>query len=215
MGPGFGRRGLAWFLHLSRVILPVLRTIKTSKNIIWSLIVRPCKTGWKKASIAPSSSPVQSITLATWLTNRPINLTPTDLAGAAAEIARNNNLPVRIIEKEEMRSLGMGGILAVSQGSVQPPKFIIIPSTRAALLTGIDLALIGKGITFDSGGISLKPSDNMGEMKGDMAGGADVIAAIGAIAQLKIPLNVSAFIPATENMPSGNALKPPVMSLPS
>jgi leucyl aminopeptidase len=142
------------------------------------------------------------------LANEPANyLNPSDLSKAAIEIAGTNNLAIRIIEKEEMLSLGMGGMLAVSQGSIQPPKFIVM-QYQGRSPDGIDIALIGKGITFDSGGISLKPSDNMGEMKGDMAGGADVIAAIGAIAQLKTALNVAAIVPATENMPGGNALKP-------
>jgi leucyl aminopeptidase len=95
----------------------------------------------------------------------------------------------------------------VTQGSRQPPKFIVL-HYRGGDWAEIDLALVGKGITFDSGGISIKPSEGMGEMKGDMAGGAAVMAAISAIAQLKPKLNVVAIAPCTENLPGGEALKP-------
>ena len=125
----------------------------------------------------------------------------------ALDVAKKANIEIQIIEKEEMKKLGMGGMLGVSQGSVQPPKFVIM-SYKGKNSDQVDIALVGKGITFDSGGISIKPSEGMGEMKGDMAGGADVIAAIGAIAQLKPAINVTAIIPATENMPSGTALRP-------
>ena len=150
----------------------------------------------------------EAVALARDLANEPANyLNPSDLAKAAVEVAGRNGIQIQIIEKEEMRNLGMGGMLGVSMGSVQPPKFMIM-SYKGTSSDQIDIALVGKGITFDSGGISLKPSEGMGEMKGDMAGGADVIAAIGAISQLKPSINVTAIIPATENMPSGNALKP-------
>jgi len=106
-----------------------------------------------------------------------------------------------------MQELGMRALLGVAQGSQQPPKFIIL-NYKGGDSSKLDLILVGKGITFDSGGISIKPSEGMGEMKGDMAGGAAVIASMGAIAQLKPGINVTALIPATENLPSGNALKP-------
>jgi len=114
---------------------------------------------------------------------------------------------VEIFDKDKMKELGMGGLLGVSQGSQQPPKFIIL-SYNGRASKEIDLALVGKGITFDSGGISIKPSENMADMKGDMAGGAAVLATLSALAQLKPAINVTAFVPATENMPSGTALKP-------
>jgi len=101
----------------------------------------------------------------------------------------------------------MGALLGVTQGSRQPPKFIIL-RYQGKDSTEADLALVGKGITFDSGGISIKPAEKMEEMKGDMAGGAAVMAAISAVAQLKPKINVTAVIPATENMPGGHALKP-------
>jgi leucyl aminopeptidase len=106
-----------------------------------------------------------------------------------------------------MEAMGMGALLGVAKGSSQPPKLITLtykgdePSKEA-------LGFLGKGITFDSGGISIKPSEGMGEMKDDMAGAAAVIAALAAIAQLKPRINVTAIVPATENLPSGTALKP-------
>ena len=101
----------------------------------------------------------------------------------------------------------MGAALSVAQGSVQPPKFIVI-EYRNGKRGGPTIGLVGKGITFDTGGISIKPAQGMEEMKGDMSGGAAVIAAMGAIAQLKPKVNVTALVPATENMPSGSATKP-------
>ncbi len=144
----------------------------------------------------------KAVILARDLANEPANhMTPSDLAKAAIAVAGQSGITIQILEKEQMQQLGMGGMLGVSQGSIQPPKFIIMKYAGRPDET-IDIALLGKGITFDSGGISLKPSDGMGEMK------ADVIAAIGAIAQLKPEINVTAIIPATENMPGGTALKP-------
>jgi leucyl aminopeptidase len=101
----------------------------------------------------------------------------------------------------------MGGLLGVSQGSQQPPKFIIL-GYKGKPTTDIDLVLAGKGITFDSGGISIKPSEGMADMKGDMAGGASVMATLMAVARLKPKINVTVLVPATENLPSGTAMKP-------
>ena len=142
------------------------------------------------------------------LVNEPSNfMTPTDLALAARSMAKQYGLKAEVIDKGKMAELGMGGLLGVSQGSNQPPKFIIV-SYSGSDAKDVDIALVGKGITFDSGGISIKPSENMGDMKGDMAGGAAVLGAIRAIAQLKPKINVTAIIPATENLPSGTAMKP-------
>jgi leucyl aminopeptidase len=142
------------------------------------------------------------------MVNEPANyMTPSDMAEVAHRLAGEQGLECTILEKEEMARMGMGGLIGVAQGSVQPPKFIILkykgdPASKKTL------GLVGKGITFDSGGISIKPSEGMGEMKGDMAGGATVMSVIKAIAELKLKLNVTALIPATENLPSGSAIKP-------
>jgi leucyl aminopeptidase len=146
--------------------------------------------------------------LARDLINQPANyMTPSDMVTAAQEVAAAWGLELEVLEQDEMEQLGMGALLGVAQGSRQPAKFIIL-SYRGAPSTKSTLGFIGKGVTFDSGGISIKPSERMGDMKGDMAGGATVIAALRAIAELKPKLNVTALIPATENLPSGTALKP-------
>jgi leucyl aminopeptidase len=142
------------------------------------------------------------------MVNEPSNFkTPAAMAEAARRLAKEYGLKVEIFEKEKIKELGMGGLLGVAQGSQQPPRFIVL-SYRGRPSEELDLALVGKGITFDSGGISIKPSENMGEMKDDMAGGASVLATLAALAQLKPKINVTALVPATENMPSGTAMKP-------
>lgn len=142
------------------------------------------------------------------MVNEPANfMTPTDMAEMAKTLAKAYNLEVTILEREQMRQLGMGGLMGVSQGSQQPPRFIVL-RYKGKDSGELDIALAGKGITFDSGGISIKPSEKMEEMKGDMAGGAAVMATLSVIAQLKPKLNVAAIVPATENLPSGTALKP-------
>lgn len=142
------------------------------------------------------------------MVNEPSNyMTPTRMAGAARELSKKHGLKVEVFNREKMKELGMGGLLGVSQGSQQPPVFIIL-SYKGKKSDEIDVALVGKGITFDSGGISIKPSESMTDMKGDMAGGASVMATLIALARLKPALNVTALVPATENLPSGTAMKP-------
>jgi leucyl aminopeptidase len=142
------------------------------------------------------------------MVNEPSNfMTPADMAAAARKLAEKYGLEIEVFEKEKIQELGMGGLLGVSQGSQQPPRFIVL-NYKGKATGGIDLVLAGKGITFDSGGISIKPSDGMADMKGDMAGGASVMATLMVIAQLKPKINVTALVPATENMPSGTAIKP-------
>jgi leucyl aminopeptidase len=142
------------------------------------------------------------------MVNEPSNfMTPTDMAEAARKLAGEYGLGIEVFDRDKMEELGMGGLLGVSRGSQQPPRFIIL-TYKGRPSDDIDLALVGKGITFDSGGIDIKPSERMHEMKGDMAGGASVMAALTALAQLKPKINVTGLIPATENLPSGNAMKP-------
>ncbi len=143
------------------------------------------------------------------MVNEPSNFkNPTSMSQQAGELARTYGLKINVFNREDMLALGMGGVLGVSQGSVQPPTFTVLQYQGRTEMPEVDLALVGKGITFDSGGISIKPSENMGEMKSDMAGGASVMTAIAAIAQLKPKINVASLIPATENMPSGSAYHP-------
>ncbi|MBA7487324.1 Cytosol aminopeptidase [subsurface metagenome] len=142
------------------------------------------------------------------MVNEPGNyMTPTHMAETATNLAQTYGLEINILEKEQMKELGMGALLGVTQGSRQPPKFIVL-RYNGSDSGEIDIALAGKGITFDSGGISIKPSQGMEEMKGDMAGGAAVMVAMSAIAQLKPKINVMAIIPCVENLPGGNSLKP-------
>ncbi|OYT71777.1 MAG: leucyl aminopeptidase [Chloracidobacterium sp. CP2_5A] len=150
----------------------------------------------------------ESINFARFLVNEPGNrLTPTDLAHHAQEMANEVGLQTEILNEDKMRDLGMEALLAVARGSTEEPRLI---TTRYAAAGGggETIALIGKGITFDTGGISLKPAENMEKMKYDMAGGAAVLGAMRAIAQLKPGVNVIGIVPSCENMPSGKATRP-------
>src|SRR5437773_3096951 len=142
------------------------------------------------------------------LANEPANrMTPALIAEAAKELAKEAGVRIEVLDADRCRALGMGSFLSVAQGSHEPPRFIVMRH-RGRGGSGYDLGLVGKGITFDSGGISIKPADNMHHMKSDMAGAASVIAAIGAIAELKPKVNVIAVAPCTENLPGGGATKP-------
>ncbi len=142
------------------------------------------------------------------LANEPANhLTPTDVATRAAAIASESGLELTVLERADMEAKGMGSLLSVAKGSAEPPKLIAL-GYKGRGGEGFDIALVGKGITFDTGGISIKPAANMEAMKADMTGAATVIAAIQAIARLKAKVNVIAVAPCTENMPGGNATRP-------
>ena len=131
-------------------------------------------------------------------------MTPSDLAKAAVSL-KQKNLSVKVLEKKDAERLGMGAYLSVAKGSKEPLKFIVLEYKGSK---GKPLALIGKSITFDSGGISLKPSDGMEKMKYDMAGGAAVLGVLKAASALKLPVNLIGILPATENLPGGSATKP-------
>jgi leucyl aminopeptidase len=143
------------------------------------------------------------------LVNGPANeVTPTRLAGYARALAREHGLGVEVLDRKRCEKLGMGLFLAVARGARAAPRFIHLtysPKGRKAKRT---VALVGKGITFDSGGLSLKNPKQMEDMKTDMAGGAAVLACMGAIARLRPPIRVHAICAATENMPSGEAYRP-------
>jgi leucyl aminopeptidase len=145
------------------------------------------------------------------LVNEPASvLTPTEMAKRAHDMAGRYGLDITVLDENQMKELGMGAILGVAQGSDEPARLIVlryIPPEDETEHTEI-IALVGKGITFDSGGISLKTPEGMERMKYDMAGGAAVLGAMRAIAQLRPPLPVLGIVPATENMPSGRAQKP-------
>jgi leucyl aminopeptidase len=140
--------------------------------------------------------------------NEPSNvMTPSELARRATEVAETNGLEIDVLDEARMKELGMGALLGVAQGSAEPARLIVLSYKPPAASTGT-IAIVGKGITFDTGGISIKPAEGMEKMKYDMAGGATTIAAMRAIAQLKPPVNVIGLIPATENMPGGRAQRP-------
>jgi leucyl aminopeptidase len=142
------------------------------------------------------------------LQSTPANFaTPSDLAERAEAIAATSDaLTVEVFGRAELEEKGMGGILAVSQGGPQEPKLIVLRYSGGG--SGPKLAFVGKGVTFDTGGISLKPGAGMHEMKMDMSGAAAVLEAVAAIAELGLPLDLLAVVPSTENMPSGSAIKP-------
>ena len=143
------------------------------------------------------------------MVNEPANqMNPTRMSEIARDVASECGLEIDVLDADRMRELGMGALLGVAQGSVEPPKLIVLDYRGDPENAANNLGLIGKGITFDSGGISIKPAANMGAMKGDMAGGASVIAAIKAISRLAPKINVTAMVAATENMPGGRAQRP-------
>ncbi|HSJ24920.1 MAG TPA: leucyl aminopeptidase [Longimicrobiales bacterium] len=142
------------------------------------------------------------------LQTRPGNIaTPSYLAERASEMAGRLGLQVTIFDREQMQTEGMHALLAVARGTQEEPRFIIV-EYKGGGADDAPLVLVGKGVTFDSGGISIKPAERMEDMKYDMSGAAAVLGAIQAIAELKLKANVVAIVPSTENLPSGNALKP-------
>jgi leucyl aminopeptidase len=151
---------------------------------------------------------VEAVNFARDLSNLPPNdFSPSQLASVAISIASEYGLKSRIVERYEMESMGLNGIVSVGKGSQNPPKLIILEyhgstSDRKPYL------LVGKGVTFDTGGISLKDSDKMDEMKFDKSGGCDVVAIMKAVASLKLPINVIGLIPSVENMPSSTSYRP-------
>jgi leucyl aminopeptidase len=140
--------------------------------------------------------------------NEPANrMTPADLDEKSRMIAGNNALEIEIFSQQELEKMGMRAVLAVSQGSSNPPVFIVV-KYFGRQADEIDLALVGKAVTFDSGGISIKPSEKMETMKMDMAGGATVLSTMQAIARLKPAINVVGLVAAVENLPGGKAQRP-------
>jgi leucyl aminopeptidase len=165
--------------------------------------LQPLERGCEKGKII-----AEAANLARDWVNEPANyMTPSDLANIATELAKNQGLELIVMDREQIEKERMGAFLGVAKGSCQPPKLILL-GYRGYKEEDAVLGFIGKGVTFDSGGISIKPSENMAEMKGDMAGAAAVMAAVSAIARLKLKINVTAIVPATENLPGGNALRP-------
>ncbi|MBP6653437.1 MAG: leucyl aminopeptidase [Propionivibrio sp.] len=150
----------------------------------------------------------EGMALAKTLGNLPGNVcTPTYLADTALQIAEDHAIQCEILERADMEALGMHSLLSVAKGSHQPPKLIVL-QYKGGEESDKPLLLIGKGITFDSGGISLKPGEGMDEMKFDMCGAASVLGTLKAVALMKLPINLTVIVPTTENMPGGAASKP-------
>ena len=161
-----------------------------------------------EAGLTVAAAIGEGVALARELANRPGNhCTPTMLANEARKMARAQGLKIEVLDRKRIEALGMGSFLSVARGSDEAPRFIVMHYQGAAK-TAKPLVLVGKGITFDSGGISLKPGGEMDEMKFDMGGAASVVGAMRAVSQLKPAINVIGVIVACENMPSGKALKP-------
>jgi leucyl aminopeptidase len=178
---------------------PLSVTIYSSKS------VKGAKEAVDLATLVAESS-----NLARDIANEPANFgTPTRLAEAARDAGKSAGFKVSVLDKAEMKRLGMGALLAVAQGSAEPPKFIVMDyEPKSASKSLGNYVIVGKGITFDSGGISIKPADKMWEMKYDKCGGCATIGVLHAVAQAKLPLRVIGLVPATENLPSGTAVKP-------
>jgi leucyl aminopeptidase len=159
-------------------------------------------------AIARGQAVGEAVNTARRLANEPANLmTPTIVAEEARALAKEHGLQIEVLDRDRCRKLGMNSYLSVAQGSHEPPRFIVLRH-KGRGGRGYDIAFVGKGITFDSGGISIKPAEGMHHMKMDMSGAAAVIAAIGAVAKLGIKANVIAVAPCTENLPGGAATKP-------
>ena len=143
------------------------------------------------------------------LVNEPANLlTPLGMAAAAEGMAKEFGLECKVLDRGAMEQLGMGSLLGVAIGSAEPPVLIVLRYRPEGAASTTHLGLVGKGVTFDTGGISIKPADGMEKMKYDMAGGAAMIGAMRAIAQLKPAIPVTAFVPCVENMPGSRAQRP-------
>ena len=161
-----------------------------------------------EAAVERGSAISEGICLTKDLGNLPGNIcTPTYLAEQAVDLAKRHGMRSEVLEQKDLEKLGMGSFLAVARGSAQPPKLIVL-EYHGAKRDVPPVALVGKGVTFDTGGISIKPSGEMDEMKFDMCGAASVLGTMKAVALMKLPINVVGVIPATENMPGGRAIKP-------
>jgi leucyl aminopeptidase len=186
-----------------------LKTQKKTASPALSHVVLPVSSNSQlQEAVAEAQATADGAELARTLGNLPPNIcTPSYLADEAKKLARQFKLGLEVLERRDMERLGMGAFLAVARASHQPPKLIVLRYSGAAK-TRKPLALVGKGITFDTGGISLKPAAEMDEMKYDMSGAASVLGAIRALAAMKAPVNVVGIIPTCENMPGGQASRP-------
>jgi leucyl aminopeptidase len=179
-----------------------------SKLSAVSLLASRAAAAAVRAGLARGQAIAAGVELARECANRPGNhCTPTYLAAQAKQLARSHGLKVEVLERKDAEKLGMGSFLAVAQGSAEPPKFIVA-RWNGGRKGDAPVVLVGKGITFDTGGISIKPAAEMDEMKFDMGGAASVLGTLRAVAELGAKVNVVGIIPACENMPGSRAVKP-------
>ncbi len=173
------------------------------------LVAAANQGGALRKAVRRAAAAAAAVASARDMANEPGNgWTPTQFAEHASALAKKYAMSCRVIEKEQMQELGMGGLLAVNQGSVDPPKLVILEYSPQKRETGDTLLLVGKGLTFDSGGLSLKPAAGMEDMKYDMCGGAAVLATMQAIGERRPPVRVVALVPSTDNMAGSSAIKP-------
>jgi leucyl aminopeptidase len=187
------------------------RDYETLAAPAWTILSLPGEEAALRAQAAAARGRLlaECSNLARELANEPGNtLTPREFARRAASLTSDVGVAVEILDEERIAQLGMGLLLGVARGSSEPPRLIVLRHDPPGAPPTPVLGLVGKGITFDTGGISIKPADGMDRMKNDMAGGAAVACAMRAIAMLQAPIRVLGVIPATENMPGGRAIKP-------
>ncbi len=216
---GVKKRGVAWRIRQAAIVAQEasyrFERFKSKKNEarrplrkLTFAIERRNELPIAEEALAQGLAIAAGAALARDLGNTPGNVcTPTHLAETARELAAEHGLECEVLERADMEALGMHSLLSVAKGSHQPPKFIVV-KYRGGKADDKAIVLVGKGITFDSGGISLKPGPEMDEMKFDMCGAASVLGAIKAAAQMQLALNVTAIVPSSENMPGGAASKP-------
>jgi len=162
-----------------------------------------------EAAVQAQAVAVMGTVFARDLVNTPvIDLTATDLANEANAAGKRHGFSVEVLEKKQIESLKMGGLLAVNYGSTEPPVFIIMEHKPAGATNEKPIVLVGKGVVYDTGGLSLKPTNYMDDMKSDMGGAAAVLGTMSAVAEANLPLHVIGLVPATDNRPGGNAVTP-------
>ncbi|MEX1166459.1 MAG: leucyl aminopeptidase [Hydrogenophaga sp.] len=193
-----------------------LYTFTTTKpsakaTLVQSVVVIVADEKSELAEFAVAKASAAGVALAKEWANRPANhATPAMLADAASKLGRKPGFKTQILGPKEVTALGMGAFLAVAQGSAEPLRFIVMhyQGAQGTAKSSAPVVLVGKGITFDTGGISIKPAAEMDEMKFDMGGAASVLGTFAALAELRPAINVVGLIPACENMPDGRAVKP-------
>ncbi len=189
----------------------ILKTDKKSKDIpaSWKFLADSSRHKALRAGVAEGEKFAAGCNFARALVNEPPNLqTPVKLAEAAQKMAKEEGMSCKILTVPQMKKLNMGGLLGVGQGSSNPPRLIALKYKGGKSKKSPTVALVGKGVTFDTGGISLKPGANMDLMKSDMGGAAAVLGAARIIARLGLDVNLVTIVPTAENMPDGNAIRP-------